>query len=175
MEITTDDLRQFASRTARPIPGQSLTRSPEEPYAWEKPPKFTSKDEAMEYFIGLVLEEQTFPAIMQTLQDGVPVMDIVQVYLMQAFQNGDINPDMMLLLAEPFAYLLLGLSEREGIRARIVDAPDAPYDPDDPDNAEFEEGTDIFRDKLQTIKEPKDDEELNLTERIPSLMARGER
>tara|TARA_Y100000361_G_C11157824_1_gene345346 strand:+ start:855 stop:1382 length:528 start_codon:yes stop_codon:yes gene_type:complete len=175
MEITTDDLRQFASRTARPIPGQSLTRSPEEPYAWEKPPRFTSKDEAMEYFIGLVLEEQTFPAIMQTLQDGVPVMDIVQVYLMQAFQNGDINPDLMLLLAEPFAYLLLGLSEREGIRARIVDDPDEPYDPDDPDNAEFEEGTNIFRDKLQTIKEPKDDEELNLTERIPSLMARGER
>ena len=102
-------------------------------------------------------------------------MDIVQVYLMQAFQNGDINPDLMLLLAEPFAYLLLGLSEREGIRARIVDDPDEPYDPDDPDNAEFEEGTNIFRDKLQTIKEPKDDEELNLTERIPSLMARGER
>ncbi len=174
MEITTDDLRQFASRTDRPISGQSLTRSPDEPYPWERPPRFTSKDEAMEHFIGLVLEEQTFPVIMQTLQDGVPVMDIVQVYLMQAFQDGDINPDLMLLLAEPFAYLLLGLSEREGIRARIVDDPTDPDDPDDePDD--FQTTPDTFRDKLQTIKEPKDDEELNLTERIPSLMERGER
>ena len=43
----------------RNIRGQSLTNSPSEPYAWEKPPRFTNKDEAMEYFIGEVLEDKT--------------------------------------------------------------------------------------------------------------------
>tara|TARA_R100001510_G_C7637332_1_gene195270 strand:- start:710 stop:1243 length:534 start_codon:yes stop_codon:yes gene_type:complete len=175
MEITIDDLRKFATKPNRPIPGESLTRGTEEPYAWEKPPRFTNKDEAMEYFIGEVLEDKTFFAIMNTLAEGTPVMDIVQVFLVKGFQDGLINPDLMLLLAEPFAYLLLGLSEREGIRAKIVDDPDDPYDPDDPDNLASEEQYDnLFKNKLQTITEPKDDEDLNLSERIPSLMSRGE-
>ena len=45
---------------------------------------------------------------------------------MNAFEEGVFNPDLMLLLAEPFAYLLLGLSERQGIRAKILDDPDSP-------------------------------------------------
>ena len=136
-----------------------------------------SKDEAMSYFIDLVMDKETFPAIMDVLAQGVPVMEIVQLMLMQGFKEGVINPDLMLLLAEPFAYLLLGLAERQGIRAKIVDDSDEPYDPDDPDNLDEEEefaNGNLFKSKLQTITKPQDDEELNLEERLPSLMARGE-
>ena len=72
----------------------------------------------------------------------------------------------MLIIAEPLAYLLLGLSERQGIQAVIVD------DPDDPD----EDETNIFRSKLQTIQKPQEDEELQLQDKIdsvPSLMERS--
>jgi hypothetical protein len=124
----------LAQKGSRPIAGQSLTRSPDEPYPWEKAPQFVTKDEAMNYFIDLVMDKETFPAIMDVLAQGVPVMEIVQLMLMQGFKEGVINPDLMLLLAEPFAYLLLGLAERQGIRAKIVDDSDEPYDPDDPDN-----------------------------------------
>jgi hypothetical protein len=177
MNITEDDLRKFAQKGSRPIAGQSLTRSPDEPYPWEKVPQFVTKDEAMNYFIDLVMDKETFPAIMDVLAQGVPVMEIVQLMLMQGFKEGVINPDLMLLLAEPFAYLLLGLAERQGIRAKIVDDSDEPYDPDDPDNLDEEEefaNNNLFKNKLQTITKPQDDEELNLEERLPSLMARGE-
>ena len=59
-------------------------------------------------------------------------------YITASAQNSDdaikvyneINPDLMLIIAEPLAYLLLGLAERQGIQAVIVD------DPDDPDEDE---------------------------------------
>ena len=70
----------------------------------------------------------------------------------------------MMLLAEPLAYVLIGLAERQGIEVTIVDDP------------EEEEGTNIMRTKLQTITEPKNDQEIDLDEkieRVPSLMERG--
>jgi len=108
----------------------------------------------------------------------------VQGILLNAFEEGVLNPDLMLLLAEPLAYLLLGLSEREGIRAKIVNDPDESYDPDDLDNWTYDDDDDDeketmkgsanpFRDKLQSIENPQNDEDLNLDEVIknaPSLM-----
>ena len=184
MAITEEDLRTFALRTERPIPGQSLTADPEKPMAYEKAPKFASKDEAIEYFFKEILDDDTFPELMNLLDDDVPVMDVVQVILVDAFENGLVNPDLMLLLAEPLAYILMGLAERQGIRVRIVTDPDDPDDPNDRDNWGNEADADalddqtqnIFRDKLQGITNPKADEELDLDSKIkdaPSLMARG--
>ena len=172
MEISNEDFRKFATRTDRPIPGQSLTDSPETPAPHERPPRFTTKEEAIEYFSGMILQEETFPAIMKLIKSNVPIMNLVQVFLMQAFKQGLINPDLMLLIAEPLAYILMGLAEQQGIRYNIID------DDDDDGSEEEEEAqdTDIFRNKLQTITKPKNDEELNLDEKInnaPSLMARG--
>ena len=93
-------------------------------------------------------------------------MDLVQLYLTQAFEKGLLNPDLMLLVAEPLAFMLMGLAEQEGIQYTIVDD----------DNEELDD-TNVFRNKLQTIKAPQNDEEINLNEKIqnaPSLMARTE-
>ena len=89
---------------------------------------------------------------------------------------------MMMLLAEPVAYILLGLSEREGIVATIVE------DDQDPEVAKdnkiikgYHEDEDtestLFRDKLQTITSPKDDEDNPMKKRIeamPSLLDKGD-
>jgi hypothetical protein len=100
-------------------------------------------------------------------------MDLVQIYLTQAFENGLINPDLMMLLAEPLAYMLMGLAEQQGIKYTIV----LDEDEDEDDEGEPDD-TNIFRSKLQTIKNPQNDQEINLDEKIqnaPSLMAkRGE-
>ena len=108
---------------------------------------------------------------MKALQEGTEVMTIVELMLTKGFREGEINPDMMLLLAEPLAYILIGLAERQGIRVTIVDDPDDPLEPHQ------EEDPNIFRKKIRTITKPEDKEELNLDEKIdsaPSLMARGE-
>ena len=163
--MDTESVREFATRTNRPIPGQSLTNDPEVPAPHERPPQFTTKEDAMNYFFTFVTEEKRFKAIMESLEGGAAVMDLVQLILVQSFQNGEINPDMMLMLAEPLAYILIGLAEREGIKAVIVD-----------DEEEKEKNT--FRAKLQTIKNPKDDEEVPMVEKIqevPSLMSRSQK
>ena len=181
VDITDNEFREFALRSGRPMPGQSLTNNTETPAPYEKPPQFTTKEEAMDHFFDVVTEEKRFNAIMESFEEGVPVMDIVQLLLTKSFQDGEINPDMMLLLAEPLAYLLIGLAEREGIRVVIVD------DQDDPQNEENNramrnidspyENNNPFRSKLQTITNPQEDKELNIQDKIkglPSLMARGE-
>lgn len=181
MPITEEDLRGFALKTERPVALQSLTNDPNNPAPYESPPKFTSKEEAIEYFFKEILEEDSFSSIMNLLDDDVPVMDIVQILLTDAFESGLINPDLVLLLAEPLAYILIGLAEREGIRVRISTGPDDPYDPTDYDNQRFDNDDDgppedILREKLQSIKNPVADKELDLNskiQKIPSLMARG--
>ena len=98
-------------------------------------------------------------------------MDLVQMFLTQAFENGLVNPDLMMLLAEPLAYMLMGLAEQQDIKYIII------LDEDEDDEGEPDD-TNIFRNKLQTIKNPQNDQEINLDEKIqnaPSLMAkRGE-
>ena len=180
VDITEDELRGFAAKTNRPIMGQSLTNNPEAPQPYERPPEFTTKEEAMDYFFGHITEEKRFTSIMEALSEGMAVMDMVQLLVTKAFEDGKINPDMVMMLAEPLAYLLIGLAEREGIRVIIVD------DPEDPDNEENKmralnpdlpvRSENILRDKLQTITNPQDDEELNLQQRVteaPSLMERS--
>jgi len=169
--FTHEEFEKVASNMDRPIPGQSLTNDPDNPAPYERPPEFTSKEGAIEYYLELITNDEYFPDIMKALQEGTEVMTIVELLLTQGFRNGEINPDMMLLLAEPLAYILIGLAERQGIRVTIVDDPDDPLEPHQ------EEDPNIFRKKIRTIAEPKDKEELNLEEKIdsvPSLMARGE-
>ena len=39
-------------KAGRPIPGQSLTNSPDSKYPWEQPPQFTNFKEALDYVVG---------------------------------------------------------------------------------------------------------------------------
>lgn len=181
MAISEQQIEEFASRTDRPIPGQSLTTDPDNPAAYERPPSITTKEEGVNYLLDLILAEETYVVIMDALAEGVPVMDLVQGILVNAFEEGIFNPDLMLLLAEPFAYLLLGLSERQGIRAKIVNDPDEPYDPDDLDNWNYDEeepmesSSNPFQEKLKSIQKPKADKDLNLDKMIEnasSLMSK---
>tara|TARA_R110002020_G_scaffold52798_3_gene148179 strand:+ start:1208 stop:1738 length:531 start_codon:yes stop_codon:yes gene_type:complete len=168
---TRAELEKIALNPARPIPGQSLTNNPDSPAPYERPPQFTSKDEAIEYFMDLITDEEIYPDVMKTLEEGLPVMAIVESLLVKSFRDGLINPDMMLLLAEPLAYLLIGLAERQGIQATIVDDDDDPTEP-------WEDDVPInFSNSIKTIQEPKADEDLNLDEKIEnvsSLMAKGD-
>ena len=184
MEISENELREFATKTDRPIAGQSLTNDPSTPLPFEKPPKFTSKQEAVEYFFDYVTAEDRYFEIIDVLDEGVTVMELVELILVSSFRNGEINPDLMMLIAEPLAYILISLAEKEGIRVTIVKDSDDPEVGDIQEkldgyyNSSFEEeDSSILKDKLQTIKNPQDDKENPMQEKIdnlPSLMSRGE-
>ena len=99
----------------RPIPGQSLTSDPNNPAPYEQPAEYTSIHEACEFLFSNFIEEETYVTLMSLLDDGMPVMDIVQTTLFTGFSEGKWNPDLMMLLIEPTAYMLLALAERASI------------------------------------------------------------
>lgn len=99
----------------RPIPGQSLTSDPSNPAPYEKPPKFTSVHEASRSIFEYFIEPETYTNTMELLADDVPLMDIVQTFVFTGFKEGQWNPDLMLMLVEPIAYIILALAERAGI------------------------------------------------------------
>ena len=103
------------TQMGRPIPGQSLTADPDNPAPYERPPKFTSIHAASEFIFGKLIEEETYMQVMELLSDDMPIMDITQTLLFKGFTEGQWSPDLMLMLVEPVAYMLLALAERAQI------------------------------------------------------------
>jgi len=136
----------------RRIPGQSLTNDPENPKAFEKPPQYTDRTEVLENYFEMLTEEETYLSIMDSLEEGVTVMEIVQVLIFQGFQDGLFNPDMMLMVAEPLAYMIAALAERADVDFVIMDD-------DDEDEDEEDEDLPIMNQKLKTIEKPQMDDD----------------
>tara|TARA_B100001059_G_C17481015_1_gene401683 strand:+ start:46 stop:627 length:582 start_codon:yes stop_codon:yes gene_type:complete len=114
-----DDYNAVRAKMGRPIPGQSLTNDPENPAPFEKAPEMTNVHEASMYLWDFVTEEEAYAALMTAIDNEVPVMHIVQTILFNEFQQGKWNPDLMLMLAEPLAYMLIALAERLDLDIKI--------------------------------------------------------
>lgn len=132
MTINTVDTPISSTITLnRPVPGQGLTTDPDNPLPWEKPPEITDLEEGLQYVFGRLIEPTNYVPIMNVLEDGTPLMDITQGILFKGFTEGKWNPDLMMLLAEPTAYMILALAERANIDLKIykgeedVDADEA--------------------------------------------------
>ena len=96
----------------RPIPGQSLTNSPEEPYNWEKPAEYTNSREAMLFVFESLTEPETTANVLLSLSRGIGVIDIASITLYTGFTEGKWNPDLMTLLMEPTMYMIMALAEK---------------------------------------------------------------
>lgn len=116
-----DDYNAERAKMGRAIPGQSLTNDPENPAPYEQAPEMTNVHEASIYLWDFITEEETYAALMTAIDDEVPVMQIVQTILFNEFQQGKWNPDLMLMLAEPLAYMLIALAERLDLDIKIDD------------------------------------------------------
>tara|TARA_R110002012_G_scaffold251358_1_gene429287 strand:- start:3520 stop:4122 length:603 start_codon:yes stop_codon:yes gene_type:complete len=106
---------EFLANNGRPIPGSSLTNSPDTPYAWEQPPQFTELSPAIDALFLELSEPEAYHSIMDLVRNGVPVGDIAQVILTDGFQKGMFNPDLMMLLIEPTMYMIIAFAEKAGI------------------------------------------------------------
>ena len=104
-----------------PVPGQSLTNSPDSQQPWEQPPKMTSIKEATERMFLEILKEENLEAIVNLLDDGMSVAKVTEMLLFIGFTKGEFNADLMLLLAEPTMYMLLAVAEGVGIDPIIND------------------------------------------------------
>ena len=141
------DYLKAVTQLGRPIPGQSLTSDPDNPAPYEKPPEFTSVHAASEFIFEKLIDEEVYPQMMGLLADDVPIMDIVRTTLFAGFTEGKWNPDLMLMLVEPVAYMLLALAERAEIDPVIYRGED-----EDEDEEERILGTKYEREKLKSMK-----------------------
>lgn len=138
---------RVVTQTGRPIPGQSLTLDPDNPQPYEKPPQYTSIHEASEFIFQKLISEETYPQIMGLMLDDMPIMEIAQTLLFKGFVEGKWTPDLMLMLVEPVAYMLLALAERAQIDPVI-------YRDEDEDDLEEEEvfGTAFEKEKVERLR-----------------------
>jgi hypothetical protein len=134
-----------------PVPGSSLTSDPDNPAPYEKPPEYTNIHEACQWIFSKFIEEENYVEVIQLMANDMPVMDITQVFLFSGFTEGKWDVNLMMLLAEPTAYILLALAERAGIDPTI-------FRGEEEDEAEEEVffGNKISEEKLENLKKFKE-------------------
>jgi len=144
MEELNQDLNGAFGRA---IPGQSLTSDPNAPAAYEQPPRYTSVEEASKYLWDFITTEEVYVNIMEGINEGIPVMEYVRVILFKEFTEGALNPDLMMIMAEPLAFMIIALAERLDLDIEITGT-------DDEDDEEEEElfGVEVEKDKLEKLK-----------------------
>ena len=113
-----DEIVNLSSQGA-PVPGQSLTNSPDTKYPWEQPAKFANTREALNEITNLILQPEAIKSTINALSKGASVGDLASAILYAKFTEGTINPDNMLLLMEPTMYLLMAIGEEANIKYNI--------------------------------------------------------
>lgn len=104
-----------------PIPGQSLTNSPDQPYPWEGPPQITSQKEAMNKIFLEIIKPENMETLGTAMSDGIPIAGLAEVLIKTSFQKGKINPDLAVTLMEPVMYMLLSVAEKIGVDPVLSD------------------------------------------------------
>tara|TARA_Y100001938_G_scaffold133056_1_gene191959 strand:- start:1637 stop:2233 length:597 start_codon:yes stop_codon:yes gene_type:complete len=125
---------QGSLERGRPIPGQSLTNSPDQPYRWEQPPEYANPKEAMLYVFETLTVPETTTNMLLSLDNGVGVIDIASITLYSGFLEGKWSPDMMMLLMEPTMYMIMALAEKAEIEYQLEAGDDEGPQEMDTDN-----------------------------------------
>ena len=166
----------------RPIPGQSLTHNPNEERPFEGSPEFVNFRAALDYTVSNLLEQEVIEPIIKNIASGTPIMDVVMQISYVGFREGKWNPDLMMMLVEPLAYVIMALCEKAGINFTIYREEEEDEDNDDNDyeSSQLEKLTDLSREKIGNITNipqgaiPQEIEEKIESLDLPSLLSRDE-
>ena len=147
-EVKNQEILDHLGKMEGPIPGQSLTNSPDEPAPWERPPTYTTMNEAMHSLFDMLTEEEMYIDVVSAIGQGMPIINLTEVILTDGFQKGAWNPDLMIQLIEPTMYMLMSMAEKAGVKYKIDEE-------DDPDMEEAtpEENLNIMRNLTKLSEE----------------------
>lgn len=164
-DLATEKMGGLAPTDA-PIPGESLTASPEDKAPFERPAKFVDQEEAVRELFMKLTDPDKVDDIMDTMRMGTPVEDLAQVILFEGFRTGMYSPDLMLTMIEPTIYLLLAIADAGGIDPEIYPEEDFWGDDEEAMVMEREAGafSGLMRSKgnLSMKEETKEDEKVSL-------------
>lgn len=103
----------------RPIPGQSLTMSPDQGLPHLRPPEFTNPREAMLSIFEALTEPEATANTLLSLTNGVGVVDIASIVLYSGYIEGKWSEDLMVLLMEPTMFMVMALADKAEIEYQI--------------------------------------------------------
>ena len=106
------------SVTDAPIPGENFT-SDTKNYPWHRPPQYTSMNEAFEYIVEQIGEEDVSTSIMTMLEIGVPVSRLVDMLLTAGIGGGKFTVDYAILMAGPLSHVICLMARRMDIEVDL--------------------------------------------------------
>ena len=104
-----------------PVPGQGLTQDPEVKQPWETPPKVTDIKEARETIFRQLISPERGPQLLEMIDQGVPVSKIATMVAKQGFKDGLWTPDLVLMLIEPVAIMIIAIARKYGMTPVIIE------------------------------------------------------
>ena len=119
-EFEKANINPFSS----PMPGESMTVSPDTRHAWEGPARHTEVRPVMEEIFLQITEKENLIELIGLLMKKQPVDEIAQVILYKGITQGLFNMDLMLMLVEPTMYLLIAIAEEYDIEPIIYEEQD---------------------------------------------------
>lgn len=109
--------RKKPSRFSAPVPGESLTATPQN-MAFEKPPQFTDPEAATEFIWEQMNKRGNTLKLLAMLDKQVPVDGIVKTILFSGFASGKWTPDLAVVLAKPVVAMVMAIGKGAGINMR---------------------------------------------------------
>tara|TARA_R100000988_G_C3988072_1_gene161031 strand:+ start:677 stop:1279 length:603 start_codon:yes stop_codon:yes gene_type:complete len=182
IDIKNQEALNYLGQMDSPIPGQSLTADPDNPYPWERPPTHTTLNSAVHALFDFMTDEETYIDIVTALGDGMPVGNLAETILQDGASKGAWNTDLMLLLAEPTMYMLMSMAEKAGVKYRIDDEDDPEIEEASPEEelSALQDLNRIARDRIEpqnpSSKLPQEiQQELEQMEVPDSLLSKPEK
>jgi|TARA_R100000455_G_C6228218_1_gene90570 hypothetical protein len=80
-----------------PIPGQSLT-APLGDRPWQNPPQLTTVDEAMDYYLPVLVNADTLPQLLNIMELGIPLTTIADSLMLANVMEGTHSADVGILI-----------------------------------------------------------------------------
>lgn len=103
-----------------PVPGQGLTQDPEVRQPWETPPQITDIKEARELIFRQMISPEKGPHLLEMIDQGIPVSKIAMMMAKQGFKDGLWTPDLVLMLIEPVAIMIIAVARKYGMSPVII-------------------------------------------------------
>lgn len=153
------DIAQFLDT---PTPGQGLTSGRDIPKQWETPPEITDIKEARELIFTQLVDPARITHLLELIDQGVPVSKIATLVAKQGFKEGLWTPDMVIMLMEPVAIMIIAIAREYGLTPVIARK--------DIQVAISSQEKDIKRIQEKVNKEAPSNEELSVDTGTPSLL-----
>ena len=99
-------------------PGNSLTDAPGK-WPWERPPRFSDPDEAIDYITEKLDTPQSKEGVLKLMLAGITIEEIVSQVAFKGFASGTFNPDVAELIKPAIAIYLMGVADEKGLTPQL--------------------------------------------------------